>query len=201
MAFKRKILAFTSLSGLVIFLAYFFLVREQEEPTLQNQAEIAGRTIKDTAPADIASSPFQKDLVEKVEDEEGESIEELVRRAVNHPDPGERIGAVLELSQRESVKPSIGTLVTILHHDKDEQVREAALDALDELQGLSFDVLAKVALHDPAPSLRIGAIELLGEIDKKDRRTTDLLKRVASTDRDGEVRDSAKELLEEEGKF
>jgi hypothetical protein len=41
------------------------------------------------------------------------------------------------------------------------------------------------------------AIEILGEMSAGDKRTTDLLKRIANTDKDEQVRESAKELLKE----
>lgn len=56
-----------------------------------------------------------------------------------------------------------------------------------------------MALKDPEPSLRVKAVELMGERNEKDRGTVDLLKRIAKSDKNKEVREAAMEFLEEMG--
>ena len=48
-------------------------------------------------------------------------------------------------------------------------------------------------------SLRVRAIELMGDRDEKGKQTIDLLKRIAQIDQNREVRQAAIELLEEMG--
>jgi hypothetical protein len=70
---------------------------------------------------------------------------------------------------------------------------------LEEIEAISLEVLSQTALNDPEASLRVRAIELMGDRDEKGKQTIDLLKRIAQIDQNREVREAAIELLEEMG--
>jgi len=54
-----------------------------------------------------------------------------------------------------------------------------------------------LAVRDPAPSLRLRAVELIGERGDKGNRVVDLLRGISQNDQDEEVREAAIELLDE----
>jgi len=125
------------------------------------------------------------------------SFKSLERKALTDPRPEERIGALERLSVREDRARAVAVLMHGLHSDRDEEVREAALDALEDFEELSLEALARVAVSDPAPSLRLRAVELIGERDDKGNRVVDLLRGISQNDQDEEVREAAIELLDE----
>jgi hypothetical protein len=80
--------------------------------------------------------------------------------------------------------------------DSDSTARVMALEALADSDAVSFDVLLDVAQRDPAPALRIRALELLSETEAQQSRVEDAAQMASRNDPDREVREAAAALLE-----
>lgn len=80
--------------------------------------------------------------------------------------------------------------------DPDSTKRVMALEALADTDAVSFDVLLDIALKDPAPALRIRALELLRETTGHERRVEDVVLMASRNDPDRSVREAAAALLE-----
>lgn len=188
----RSKLGIVGFIGLLAFLiAGYFLIRDEaRESTLTKW-----QTVNERSDSERSAQIIER-RGDGVEREKEVSFEELERTAITHPDPEERIEAVQKLAGSRSRQEVITVLLQALK-DKEAEVREAALESLDELEALSWETLSQVALNDPAPSLRARAIELLEEKREKGRPTVDLLRRIARMDTDEEVRQAARDLLEE----
>lgn len=191
-----KTLGPLALICLALSLAYFLFPLGQRQPAYQREGEKVDSKISPERPAQLdGRQPPSSAGAE--EESEGESFEQLAQKALNDPDPEERASAVEELWQSEDQRQAVAILLKILHNDREGDVRRAALDGLEEMEGLAFDTLAKVVLNDPDPSLRVRAVELIGQRGERGRKLVDFLKRVVKTDKDEDVRQAAMELLEE----
>ncbi|MBI4489792.1 MAG: HEAT repeat domain-containing protein [Deltaproteobacteria bacterium] len=140
-----------------------------------------------------------RDKAGKAKESEALSYADLERKALSDPDPNQRIAALDELTEEKNRQGAVGVLIQVLQSDREVEVRRAALEGLEEIEALSLEVLSQTALNDPEASLRVRAIELIGDRDEKGKRTIDLLKRIAQIDQNKEVRQAAIELLEEMG--
>jgi HEAT repeat protein len=112
------------------------------------------------------------------------------------PDPEKRTEAVMALAAGEEPGKSLDLLIEILRQDKDNDVREAALHALESLDPIPLDPLLAVALQDKSPSIRVRALTLLGERGVGDPRVKAALQRAATSDPDREVAELASSLLD-----
>jgi len=112
------------------------------------------------------------------------------------PDPERRMEAVMALAVGEELGQSLDLLIEVLKQDKDNDVREAALNALESFDPIPLDPLLAVAVQDKSPSIRVRALTLLGERGAGDPRVKTALQRAATSDPDREVMELASSLLE-----
>jgi HEAT repeat protein len=104
--------------------------------------------------------------------------------------------AVIALAADEEPGKSLDLLIEVLKQDKDNDVREAALHALESLDAIPLDPLLTVALQDKSPSIRERALTLLAERGAGDPRVKAALQKAATSDPDREVMELASSLLE-----
>ena len=170
--------------------------RRVEGPVLSGARPELSRRVEGPVQA-IESPASLRDKAGKAKESEALSFADLERKALSDPNPEERIEALDELTEEKNRKGAARVLIQVLQSDKDAEVRRAALEGLEEIEAISLEVLSQTALNDPEASLRVRAIELMGDRDEKGKQTIDLLKRIAKSDKNGEVREAALELLEE----
>jgi hypothetical protein len=126
-------------------------------------------------------------------------LAQLIRlrgEALGNPDPAERSGALDELGGSGDQKLVLETALEVLERERDPEVLKSALDLLADQESVPLEPLLRLAASRES-ALRIQALELLSEHGKQDPRVSELLKTVAGNDRDEEVRESAKSLLDE----
>lgn len=131
-----------------------------------------------------------------IETSDAESIETLERTVLTATTPGARIDAVEALTQTNQLDKAMQVLSQVLVIDRNADVRRAALEALDEIDEVPFEILADVATHDSDPMLRVEALDLIGDGKERSRRVIDLLRRLSRIDSNSDVRRSAATLLE-----
>ena len=170
--------------------------RRVEGPVLSGARPELSRRVEGPVQA-IESPASLRDKAGKAKESEALSFADLERKALSDPNPEERIEALDELTEEKNRKGAARVLIQVLQSDKDAEVRRAALEGLEEIEAISLEVLSQTALNDPEASLRVRAIELMGDRDEKGKQTIDLLKRIAKSDKNREVREAARELLEE----
>lgn len=188
---RLRILGLTVLA-VVVVAVYFLLVRGGEESAAPAGEQAAAKEEETTA--HLQGDEARNE--EPEETDEGDPIEQLRQTALSDPDPEERVRALQELAESEGGERAIAILLQALHNDRSGEAREAALEVLEEIQALSFETISRIALNDPAPSVRMRAIALVNERDEQRTKRMELLKRIAKSDRDKEVRQSAMDLLE-----
>ncbi len=216
-----RALGLLALLFLILLLVYFLLMRAGSEPTSSTEEKIA-QTTRTEVPALSGASPERSRRVEgpalsgvegpvkaierpaslrdkagKAKVSEALSFADLERKALSDPNPEERIEALDELTEEKNRKGAARVLIQVLQSDREVEVRRAALEGLEEIEAISLEVLSQTALNDPEASLRVRAVELMGDRDEKGKQTIDLLKRIAKSDKNREVRETALELLEE----
>ena len=153
--------------------------------------ELPGRA--GDAPELPAAEP--EDVAEKAngEDEElqkPEEMEELRSTLLTHPDPDERIGAVLMLTGTDS--PEALDLLVEAGDDPDPEVRVAIVEALgDYSDQLNPDVMVPF-LNDPDPDVRFEALGVIGDLEDP---AAMVLVRGALKDPDEDVRTLAEGIL------
>jgi hypothetical protein len=184
----RTILGLMGLLALVL-VVYFLFAGDGRQPVSSDEKTVMNPQYR-SAPAASAekSVAYARPKVEQAG---------VLQFANESPDPEDRIGVLKEAAETGDRKGAVPQLLEILHKDRSVQSREAALDALEELEVLTFNTLAGIALNDPDGAMRIRAIELIGEMHGKDSRTVDFLQRIVKTDKEREVVEEATELLEE----
>lgn len=223
-----RALGLLALLFLILLLVYFLLMRDGSEPTSSTEEKIAQTTRTEVpalskarpelsrrvegsqarpelsrrveGPVQAIESPASlRDKAGKAKEIEALSFADLERKALSDPDPKERIAALDELTEEKNRKGAAGVLIQVLQSDREVEVRRAALEGLEEIEAISLEVLSQTALNDSEASLRVRAIELMGDMDEKGKQTIDLLKRISQIDQNREVRQAAIELLEEMG--
>ena len=208
-----KTLSSVILLFLILLFVYFLFMRDGSEPTSSTEEKIVQTTRTEVpalsgarpelsrrveGPVQAIESPASlRDKAGKAKESEALSFADLERKALSDPNPEERIEALDELTEEKNRKGAARVLIQVLQSDKDAEVRRAALEGLEEIEAISLEVLSQTALNDPEASLRVRAIELMGDRDEKGKQTIDLLKRIAKSDKNKEVREAALELLEE----
>ena len=216
-----KTLSSVILLFLILLFVYFLFMRDGSEPTSSTEEKIVQTTRTEVpalsqagpelprkvegpvlsgveGPVQAIESPASlRDKAGKAKESEALSFADLERKALSDPNPEERIEALDELTEEKNRKGAARVLIQVLQSDKDAEVRRAALEGLEEIEAISLEVLSQTALNDPEVSLRVRAIELMGDRDEKGKQTIDLLKRIAQIDQNREVRQAAIELLEE----
>lgn len=130
-----------------------------------------------------------------IEKSDAESIETLERTVLTATTPGARIDAVEALTQTNDLDKAIRVLSQVLVIDKNVDVRLAALEALDEIDEVPFEILADVATHDSDSMLRLAALDLIRDGQERSRRVVDFLRRLSRIDSNSDVRRMAATLL------
>ena len=223
-----KTLSSVILLFLILLFVYFLFMRDGSEPTSSTEEKIVQTTRTEIpalsqvegsqagpelprkvegpvlsgveGPVQAIESPASlRDKAGKAKESEALSFADLERKALSDPNPEERIEALDELTEEKNRKGAARVLIQVLQSDREVEVRRAALEGLEEIEAISLEVLSQTALNDPEASLRVRAIELMGDRDEKGKQTIDLLKRIAKSDKNREVREAAIELLEEMG--
>lgn len=128
-------------------------------------------------------------------DSDEDSVANLERTIVMTMTPGARVDAVEALTQTNELDEAREVLTRVVLIDPNVDVRLAALEALDEIDAVPFETLADVAWYDSDPSVRLNAIELIGEARDKGAWVVEFLRRVAKMDSSREVRQLASSLL------
>ena len=177
----------------VIIALYYLIPNREEKSPYSAVGKASGIRAESSAPEESGKAATAPGGAVQ---EEG-SIEEIKKKALGDPDPGERVVAVQELADMEDSSRARAILLNVVRTDSEAEVRAAAIEALDELDSVSFDMLSQIALNDPAPSLRIMAIERIGESEEEKKRAVGILRQVARKDKDEEVKQAALDLLEE----
>lgn len=208
-----KTLSSVILLFLILLFVYFLFMRDGSEPTSSTEEKIAQTTRTEVpalsqagpelprkveGPVQAIESPASlRDKAGKAKESEALSFADLERKALSDPNPEERIEALDELTEEKNRKGAARVLIQVLQSDREVEVRRTALEGLEEIEALSLEVLSQTALNDSEASLRVRAIELMGDRDEKGKQTIDLLKRISQIDQNREVRQAAIELLEE----
>ncbi len=110
--------------------------------------------------------------------------------------PTERIGAALALAAEGQAGTGQAALDDLLRTHQEPAVREQALAALASLPTVPIGAVASAALNDSEPAIRRLAVALLGAMAESSPQAGDIVRQVALLDGDGELRDTARALLE-----
>ena len=121
----------------------------------------------------------------------------LRAEALGNPDALERSRALSRLAESGNLKLAVETALEVLERERDSEVLESALDLLLGAESVPLDPILKLAASAREVELRVQALEILGEHGKRDPRVSELLKTLAKSDKDNEVRETAESLLED----
>lgn len=111
------------------------------------------------------------------------------------PEPAQRLAAALALTGTEEAEAALGVVLDLLTPHTDPEIRERALGILTFFKDMPVDHIAQVALLDPEPSLRLEAVQLLGQQAEHDPAAHTALRQVAKAALDETVREHAQALL------
>lgn len=123
----------------------------------------------------------------------------LRAEALGNPDPDQRVAGLEELAASDYQQLALDTAVKVLGSERVADVLQSALSVVAGMDTVPLEpILTFVAdnrVQDPA--VRIQALELLTEHGQDDPRVRELLRRIARSDKDKDVRESAESLLED----
>lgn len=123
----------------------------------------------------------------------------LRAEALGNPDPDQRVAGLEELAASDYPQLALDTAVKVLGSERVADVLQSALSVVAGMDTVPLEpILTFVAdnrVQDAA--VRIQALELLSEHGQDDPRVRELLRRIARSDKDQDVRESAKSLLED----
>jgi hypothetical protein len=123
----------------------------------------------------------------------------LRAEALGNPDPEQRVAGLEELAAGDYSQLALNTAVTMLGSERVADVLQSALSVVAGMDTVPLEpILTFVAdnrVRDAA--VRIQALELLSEHGQDDPRVRELLRRIARSDENKDVRESAKSLLED----
>lgn len=125
----------------------------------------------------------------------GGDVAQPLREMLMDPEPAQRIAAALALAEGEQAGVALGVLLDLLNQ-KEPSLREEALAALQAFDAVPVEPIARVALSDKKPSLRLQALTLLGQMAEADPKAREVLRQAAREDRDEAVREGAQALLD-----
>ena len=119
--------------------------------------------------------------------------------ALGNPDPEKRVAGLEELAAGDFPQLALDTAVTVLGSERVADVLQTALTVLAGLDKVPVEPILTFLSDNRVQdaSLRVRALEILGEHGQGDPRVRDLVNRIARSDKDEEVRESAKSLLED----
>jgi HEAT repeat protein len=86
-------------------------------------------------------------------------------------------------------------LVDLLKTDEDPNVRQSALFALGSAPTIPLQEVAKAAIADEDPSVRLVALKVLTDKAQADPTTRGILQQISQKDNDAQVRSAATALL------
>jgi hypothetical protein len=123
----------------------------------------------------------------------------LRAQALGHPDPDERAAGLAELAAGDDEQLALRTATNALETERVPDVLQRALSVFADVETAPIEPLLSFinANRVRDASVRIQALELLTERGQGDPRVRALLSTLASSERDSEVRESAKSLLED----
>lgn len=123
------------------------------------------------------------------------SLEDLARKALQAPEPADRMDALKSLYERGKGEEYRSTVASALR-DKDQEVRDVALELVLQGVPVSTETLKEMALGDASPELRIRAWNVL--VEESDTNTAAMeYARQALQDPDPQVRAYAQRTLQE----
>jgi len=126
----------------------------------------------------------------------GDDVAQSLREMLTDPEPAQRIAAALALAEGKQAGVALGVLLDLLNTQKEPSIREEVLAVLQVFDTVPVEPIAKVALSDKRPSLRLQALTLLGRTAEADPRAKGILRQAARGDRDETVREVAQALLD-----
>ena len=123
----------------------------------------------------------------------------LRAEALGNPDPEQRVAGLEELASGDYPELALETVVKVLGSERVADVLQSALTIAGGMDTVPLEpILTFVADNRVQDSgVRIQALELLSEHGQTDPRVRELLRRIARSDKDKDVRESAKSLLED----
>ena len=123
----------------------------------------------------------------------------LRAQALGNPDPDQRVAGLEELAASDYPQLALDTAVKVLGSERVADVLQSALSVVAGMDTVPLEpILTFIAdnrVQDAA--VRIQALEILSEYGQDDPRVRELLRRLAKSDKDKDVRESAKSLLED----
>ncbi len=122
----------------------------------------------------------------------------LQREALTNPDPSERAAALDRLAGEDDQVLAIRTALAALERERNPEVLESALDVLQGGESLPLEPVIRFATSDREPHLRIHALEILSEHGPEEPRILALLRTLAESAQREDVREAAKNLLEDQ---
>lgn len=119
-------------------------------------------------------------------------------QALGHPDPSQRAAGLDELAAGDDQQLALDTATKVLQSERVAKVLQSALSILADADSAPLDPLLSFVGGERAPDaeVRIQALQILAERGPADARVRDLLKRLAGNDKDRDVRETARDLLE-----
>jgi len=169
------------------------------DPKEPKEGEIS--IVKKNKAKEIFSHPVKKSLEnekkrnkKKKDKDPSDSFEMLMKTAIEHENPEDRIDALISLGEIKD-KKALTTIIKALENDPNMDVRLSAIDALFDFEDEEIiEPLSKAALNDKDSWVRENAIKELGDIGND--KAKGVLKK-ALNDEDASVREIANDILEE----
>ncbi len=127
--------------------------------------------------------------------EEQEDLNTLERTALDAAEPDERMGALSTISALDNTRAR-DIAIALLTRDDDEEVLSTAVRILRQQEPVPLEPLLSVALSGKPVRVRIEALQAASADGRTDRRLLGALKSLMS-DQDEEVRETAKQLLDD----
>ena len=121
----------------------------------------------------------------------------LEAQALTAADAAVRWRAMEGLAQSGDAARISSTASRVLEEERNADVLERALTVLSDQSSVPLDPLLRFAASQSQTSLRVRALQMLVERGEDDSRVSELLTRLARTDRSSDVRASAKAILDD----
>ena len=121
----------------------------------------------------------------------------LEAQVLSATDAAVRWRAMEDLAQSGDTARASSTASRVLAQERDPEVLERALTVLSDQESVPLEPLLLFASSQGEASLRVRSLQMLVERGESDSRISELLTRLARSDRSADVRESAKGLLED----
>jgi HEAT repeat protein len=116
-------------------------------------------------------------------------------RAPSEASPPGKLATALDLLTGDQAETGRAMLVDLLKTDEDPNVRQSALFALGSAPTIPLQEVAKAAIADEDPSVRLVALKVLTDKAQADPTTRGILQQISQKDNDAQVRSAATALL------